>query len=67
MLMHYFSVPKGEDIIMVYNGTSRGINSSLWAPNFDLPTVKSTLHAVERGTFMAYRDIGDMFLNFMLS
>ena len=52
ILAHYFSVPKGEDIRMVYNGNSSGLNSSLWAPNFDLHTVRSTLWAVERGNFM---------------
>ena len=63
-LTHYFSVTKGEDISMVYNRTSSGINSSLWATHFYLPTVGSTLWAVERCTFMADRDIEDMFLNF---
>ena len=43
ILPHYFSVPKGEDIRMVYNRTLSGSNSSLWAPNFALPTVGSTL------------------------
>ena len=40
---HYFSVPKGEDIRMVYKRTSSGSNSSFWAPNFALPTIGSTL------------------------
>ena len=41
-LTHYFSVPKGEYIRMLYNRTSSGFNSSLWAPHFALPTVGST-------------------------
>ena len=52
---------------MLYNGTSSGLNSSLWADNFDLPTVGSILWAVERGNFMADRDIGEMFLDHILS
>ena len=52
---------------MVYNGSSSEINSSFWAPHFALPTAESTLWAVERGNFMADRDIGEMFIKFMLS
>ena len=66
-LMHYFSVPKGDYIRMVYNGISSVLKSYLWGPHFSLPTVGSTLRAAERGTFMADRDIGEMFINFMLS
>ena len=48
--MHYFLVPKGlEDIRMVYNGTSCGLNKVLWAPRFGLPTVRQTLHALLPG------------------
>ena len=65
-LMHYFSVPKGEYIRILYNGTSSGIKSSPWAPPFALLTVRSTLWAVERGNFMVDRDMGEMFINFML-
>ena len=47
---HYFSVPKGlDDIRMVYNGTSCGLNDVLWAPRFGLPTVKQTLRALLAG------------------
>ena len=66
-LTHYFSVTKGEDIKMAYNGKYSGINSYLWVSCFALPTIGSTLQVVERGNFMAYRDIGEMFINFMLS
>ena len=64
---HYFLVPKGEDIRMVYNGTSIGINSSLWAPHFALPTVGSTIWSVKRVMLTAGRDIGEMLLKLMLS
>ena len=67
ILTHYFSVTKGEDISMVYKGTYIGLNTSLWDPHFALPMAVSTLCAVEKGKFMADRDIGEMFLNFMLS
>jgi hypothetical protein len=63
----FFSVPKGKwDIRMVYNGTSCGLNDSVYAPWFALPTVDSHLRAVDIGTYMADCDIGEMFLNFML-
>jgi hypothetical protein len=66
-LTSYFSVPKGiDDLRMVYNGTSSGLNAVLWSPNFGLPTVESTLRAVDSLTWMCDNDLGDMFLNFML-
>lgn len=66
-LTHYFSVEKGlTDIRMVYNGSSSGLNSALWAPHFSLPTVTQELRSIVQGTHMADRDIGDMFLNFLL-
>jgi len=52
---------------MVYDGTKSGLNSVLWAPWFPLPTVDSHLCAVEKDTFMGDLDIGEMFLNFMLT
>ena len=52
---------------MVYNGTSSGLNTSLWFLHFVLPTALSTIQDVETGTFMADWYIGEMFLNFMLS
>ena len=67
ILTQYVLVPKGEDIRMIYNGTSSGLNSYLWSTNFDLPTVGSTLQAEERGNFISDRDIREMFLKLMLS
>ena len=67
ILTRYLSMTKGDDIRMVYNGKSSGLHSYLWAPHFALPTVGSTIWAVDRGTFMVDRDIGEMFLNFMFS
>jgi len=40
-LMSFFAVPKGDsEIRMVYNGTKSGLNNTLWAPWFALPTVE---------------------------
>ena len=52
---------------MVYNGTYSGMNTSLWATQFSLPMVGSTLRAVEKGTLLADWYIGDMLMNFILS
>ena len=43
------------------------MNTSLWDPHFSLPMAGSNLRAVEKGTFLADRYIGDMFLNLILS
>ena len=55
-----------EDVRMVYDATSSGLNDAVWAPWFSMPTVEMLLRAVEGGTYMANYDIGEMFLNFML-
>jgi hypothetical protein len=66
-LTSFFAVPKGDtDILLVYNGTSLGLDAYLWAPWFALPTICALLRALELDTFMADSDIGEMFLNFML-
>jgi hypothetical protein len=66
-LISFFAVPKGDsDIRMVYNGTQSGLNDSLWAPWFRLPTIEQHLRAVMPGTYMADLDIGEQFLNFIL-
>ena len=66
-LTSFFEVMKGlDDIRMVYNATSSGLNDAVWAPWFSLPTVESHLRAVDPDTYMADNDIGEMFLNFML-
>ena len=71
-LMPYFSVPKVVveqvvmDIRMVYNGSKSGLNDSLWAPHFSLPSGRTALRKIEEGTYLADNDIGEMFLNFIL-
>jgi len=67
LLMNYFAVSKGDtDVCVVYNGTLSGLNSSLWAPYFPLPTIQSHLRIVESGTYMADNDVGECFHNWIL-
>ena len=61
------SVPKGNSIRMMYSGTSIMLNTSLWDPHFAIPTAVPTLRAVEQGTYMTDRDIGEFFINFVIS
>jgi hypothetical protein len=64
---HYFSVPKGlDDIRMVYNGTSCGLNDVLWAPRFGLPTVKQTLRSLLPGYLQCDLDVAEQFPNYYL-
>jgi hypothetical protein len=64
---HYFCVPKGpDDVRMVYNGTSCGLNDVLFALRFGLPTVRHTLRAILPGYHQADLDVGEQFLNFCL-
>ena len=57
-LADYFDVKKDDDIRMVYNRTSCGLNWALWAPNFWLPTSKSALHVLDFGYFSVDVDLG---------
>ena len=43
------------------------MNTSLWDPHLALHVVGSTVYAVEKGTFVADQDIGEIFLKFILS
>jgi hypothetical protein len=64
---HYFSMPKGlDDIRMVYNGTSCGLNDVLWGPQFGLPTIKQTTHALLPGYLQCDLDFGKQFPNYYL-
>ena len=46
-LSHIFHVRKVlNDIQMLYNGTSCGLNLALWEPHFGLPIVRHTLRAI---------------------
>ncbi len=60
-------MPKGdEDIRMVYNGTSSGLNDCLFAPHYSLPVIQHALRSLADGYYQADLDIGEMFLNFIL-
>jgi hypothetical protein len=66
-LMHYFSVPKGEDDIrMVYDGSKCGLNGVTFAPWFAVPTSSTLERTVMPHTVQGDNDFGDMFLNFQL-
>ena len=66
-LIKYFAVPKGEDDIrIVYDATANKLNECIWVPSFWLPTLDSLVRSLDRHSWMADRDIGDMFLNFQL-
>lgn len=63
--VHYFAVPKGDsDVRVVFDGTSSGLNATLWAPNFFLPSARSAAMSMGFGTWMADMDFGEMFHNF---
>jgi hypothetical protein len=65
--MDFLEVDKGNaDIRMVYNGTSCGLNDTLWAPNFWLPMPAAAARVLGFGYYMVDIDIGEMFLNFPL-
>jgi hypothetical protein len=60
----FFDVPKGDDVRMVYNGTSLGLNDALWAPLFYLPTADAAGRLLSFSSFCVDLDLGEMFLNF---
>ena len=66
-LIDYFCVPKGtDDVRVVFNGTSSGINNTVWAQNFWLPMAESLLRVSHFGSKYIDLDLGEMFLNFNL-
>lgn len=63
--LHYFAVPKGDsDIRVVFDGTSCGLNETLWSPNFFLPTSKNAAELLSFDSWMADVDFGEFFHNF---
>ena len=63
--LHFFAVPKGDsDVRVVFDGTSSGLNETLWAPNFYLPTARAAALNLSYTTWMADMDCGEMFHNF---
>ena len=66
--IHYSNVKKGlYDVQMVYNGTGCGLNDSIWAPHFGLPTVWHIPLSLLPGYSQCNLDIREMFLNFLLN
>jgi len=66
-LMNYFSVPKGkDDVRAVFDGMKSGLNGSLWAPWFALPTVDGMMHTLNPHYWGANNDYGEMFYNYWL-
>jgi hypothetical protein len=65
-LTQYFDVPKCDDIRMVYNGSSCGLNAALWTPNFWLPTPQSATRLLDFNFYSVDIDLGEMFLNYPL-
>ena len=62
-----FYMLKGlNDIRMVYNGTSCGLNKVLWAPHFGIPVLQQMLQSLIPVYFQCNMDIGKMFLNLPL-
>jgi hypothetical protein len=62
----YFRVPKADDICVVYNGASCGLNETVWAPNFWLPTPKSANRVLNYNYCGVDLELGEMVLNFPL-
>jgi hypothetical protein len=60
-----FCGSKGDsDIHVVFDGTSCGLNESLWSPNFFLPTSKNAAELLSFDSWMADVDFGEFFHNF---
>ena len=66
-LIDYFAVPKADDIRMVQNGSSCGLNESVWSSNFWLPMASSMLRVLGYNYKSVDIDLGEMFLNFPLA
>jgi hypothetical protein len=65
--LHFFAVPKGDlDIRVVFDGTSSGLNETLWSPNFYLPTAKAASLNISFSSWMSDMDCGEMFHNFFM-
>jgi len=65
-LIDFFAVPKAEDIRLVQNGSSCGLNKSVWASNFWLPNASSMTRVLGFNYKAVDLDLGEMFLNFPL-
>jgi hypothetical protein len=62
----YSGIPKADDIRVVYNGASCGLNETVWAPNFWLLTLKSATRVLNYNYCGVDLDLGELVLNFPL-
>ena len=65
-LTHLLSVEKTDNIRMIYNVTSRGLNNVLWFPYFRIPTMSTHMIAIKLVTNMGDINICEIFLKFMM-
>ena len=65
-LIDYFAVPKADDIRLVLNGSSCGLNKAVWSPKFWLPSSSSMTRVLGYNYKSVDLDLGEMFLNFPL-
>lgn len=66
-LMNVFAVKKGDDDIrLLLDGTASGLNDTLWAPWFLLPTAEDHVRGLAPGYYCMDHDFGEMFYNFWL-
>jgi hypothetical protein len=65
--LNFFAVPKGDnDIRVVFDWDLPGLNETLWAPNFFLPSARSASMSLSFRTWMSDMDFGEMFHNFQM-
>ena len=63
--LHYFAVPKGDtDVRIVFDGTSSGLNETLWSPNFYLPSARNASELLTFDSWMSDSDFAEFFHNF---
>jgi hypothetical protein len=63
----YFPVQKGEaDIRIVWSETETGVNDSVFAPNFFLPTLDTLIRRLPNDAWLGDFDVGEQFHNFEL-
>jgi hypothetical protein len=63
----YFPVQKGDsDIRMVWSETETGVNETVFAPNFFLPTLDTLIRRLPNNAWLGDFDVGEMFHNFSL-
>lgn len=61
-----FGVKKPGDIRAVWSGTENGVNPSIFAPSFFLPSIGTLCRRLHSGCYQGDFDIGEMFHNFPL-